>query len=544
MARIIFDSFEPADACLERFIPKPSQVDKCQVKVTFHLEGDDKPDNPFLIFQRAQDKFMVDVTRGQETNLGFLRSSGFSETDPSFQGKIFYSIGLTRWLKNSYKDSMANYSPPLLPLVSKMQNFVISGSIESKDPQQSAEAANLLRQILQLPPEARKFFTDRLNSLNGENSNVIDPSMRPRVQWLADLTSHYDQMRLALSPLKEKSTLGIELENCLLASLVFLGTGMGDWAALKKDLGRMAVQAAEQKNIPDDFRFLAAYCYSKIHTLEEAAYFKENPEAKQRMENFHSDLFRVFMASRLQDAADREFLGELVEAELLKAHLKKSWLQNPANLSEIAETLLPSFKLVKTSQGTETVQVDVHQLKIRIGKLANAHGIQEREFMIGALAFLRYTFGRDPKQPENMHWADKSLPMSMEISEGDQKELFNLRIDLERKVASSFKKTNIALPLLEGGLCALGLGVGALGISKGERNFTVAGSTVTGMGCGAMLTHLVFRTRNPYLWDSVGGASGAAAAFLLSFFLTGLKSSPSTSPIDVAGRNPTTGYGP
>ena len=68
----------------------------------------------------------------------------------------------------------------------------------------------------------------------------------------------------------------------------------------------------------------------------------------------------------------------------------------------------------------------------------------------------------------------------------------------------------------------------------------VGGSTVTGLGCGALITHFAFRSRNPYIADPLGGLLGAALGFGLSYGLT----EPQKNVLPIDGRNPVRPLGP
>jgi hypothetical protein len=83
--------------------------------------------------------------------------------------------------------------------------------------------------------------------------------------------------------------------------------------------------------------------------------------------------------------------------------------------------------------------------------------------------------------------------------------------------------------------------LGGAGLGEKDRGLIVGGSSVTGFGCGALITHFAVRTRNPYISDPIGGIIGAALGFGLSY---GLTEPQKMMPPPIDGRNPINPWGP
>src|SRR4029453_12889832 len=251
---------------------------------------------------------------------------------------------------------------------------------------------------------------------------------------------------------------------------------------------------------------------------------------------------------RLVNRGQAGELAPFVQEELKSSHLSPSWLTRLAQLEEIAEMVSSAFKEVRRG-GRVEARLDLYRLKNGIERLLSAHGIQEREFTIGILAALRSVFGRGGESVTVEGWVkDRYRPVNVDLADDERKELKRLMQRLEWKVSTSLKRTQRYLPWIEGSLCAAGLALGGAGIGTDRRALTVGGSTGAGLGCGALITHYIFRSRNPYIADAIGGGLGAGLGFGLSFFLTRpgrgpMNPPPPPPPPDLTGRNPVTGRG-
>jgi hypothetical protein len=127
---------------------------------------------------------------------------------------------------------------------------------------------------------------------------------------------------------------------------------------------------------------------------------------------------------------------------------------------------------------------------------------------------------------------------------------------LESQLETSQDNTDILLPIIEGGVCALG----AAGLLSShlipeveampdlQLGLGTASATLAGAGCSALIGHFLWPAitndvHNRYLWEGLTGIGGAVVAgglyFLLSFFLRGDGVGPGFGI-----RFPTDEYGP
>src|SRR4029453_5285501 len=99
----------------------------------------------------------------------------------------------------------------------------------------------------------------------------------------------------------------------------------------------------------------------------------------------------------------------------------------------------------------------------------------------------------------------------------------------------------LALPLAEGALCLAGGGLIAWGAlappAAGAWNVPlIMGGGVTGLGCGALVTHFAIPSRNRYAADAIGGGVGAVIGVGIPILIHLLGGGAGMPPID--GRNP------
>src|SRR5215467_7907031 len=132
MSNVIFDAFHPNAQCLQPPPKNPQQKDPCVVEAHFRPRGDVSPPVRFVSFKRSQDKFVLDP-QGNEVSVAMIRGLGFSESDPTFQSALSYSVGLDQAIQKSYVNYSKKFSysgPSLLPLSTKMRNFLVTGSVQ------------------------------------------------------------------------------------------------------------------------------------------------------------------------------------------------------------------------------------------------------------------------------------------------------------------------------------------------------------------------------------------------------------------------------
>src|SRR5262245_28145599 len=228
------------------------------------------------------------------------------------------------------------------------------------------------------------------------------------------------------------------------------------------------------------------------------------------------EAFQRSLFLKIQDSLRSGELTQNVRDEMSESRIGDAWLKKDGNLKEIFDAFLPSFTFENGPKIAPPgrVKVDATRLKGGLEHLIDSHSIQTREYMIGVLALTRHFFGKALGAVMISTWVnDHYVSVPLEISPEGRKDLGKFSLGLEKKIRRSLLQTNLYLPLTEAGVCATGLALGGVGLGVENRGLTVGGSTVTGLGCGALITHYIIPTRNHYLSDTLGGVIGAAAGF-------------------------------
>jgi hypothetical protein len=561
MSQIIFDGFDPDSSCFSTPPTSATLQDPCTIQVTYHIQGDTTPKDPTISFRRSHDNFTLE-THFRENEIGLLKSAGFSENSPLLQSSLFYSIALNRWMGDNYPGFVKenNYKGvDLLPLGKKVLNFILAGSIEKPDADQVTRAASTLKEILSLSEDGRIFFTNIVDILKKDKTGVIRKEVEPRTTWLLNLLTEYGTLLTGFPELKATDPLKDPLQKSTISLLVYLGIGEGKMEDVMAGIDALSPQLLSRKDIPENFRDYYQFLGLHLSEIQNFDYFQKDAGAKERMQiaaaalkaavdEHHAELlsmkpemaFRRSLELKLIDAGMSDSLIDLVKDEVKSAKLSSMWMHREGNLQEISDAILPNLKWTPDPKGPGTVALDVKGLESSLSHLINSHGIQQREFMIGELAALRFFFGKTLGAVEMKVWVkNKYTSIPLKIAEGDRKTLAEVGKRLEKNISRSLRETSIYLPIGEAGLGGLGLLGGTLGLHEDNRALSVTGFTSAGVGIGSLITHYAYPTRNPYISDAVGGAIGGVIAFGISFFLVG-KNGDMGNP----GRNPTGGFGP
>ena len=557
MSEIILDAFEPTPGCLDPAPTNPKTPDPCQVAMTFHARGDSSTQFPVITFQRNQDSFVLASSRDLEIPLGLLKNGGFDEKSAPVQSLFLSSVGFFKWIERSYpsfKKKTGYSGASLLSEAHRMRNFTISGSITNPDAKQKQGNAALLRDILKDAEVPRNYFKTILNSLLGDDQKgLILPEMQPRMRWLLEMIDAYEKIQTAGPTLSEKDPLKPWIHSIALSLVVYLGTGDENPDEIQKFVDEAAVLLRKGNR---EGKPLYGSLVTSLKALESGDFFKNSKEALERLRRVQVLLQNAALEHRadligltpkealgksllfkIQDASTSGALIDLVRDEMKDAKMKEVWLKDFDHLKDLFNAFQPSFQWEEGQKipPPGRVKVDVTRLKADLEKLFETHSIQNREYLIGSLALIRHFFGNTMKAAFVSTWVkDRYASIPLEISPEDRKALDKYSLSLERRIRRSLKQTNLYLPLGEAALCTVGLATGGAGLGVENRGLFVGGSTTAGIGCGALLTHYVIPTRNPYLSDTLGGLALGAAAFALSYFLGGSLTDP------LGGRNPNT----
>lgn len=553
MARVVFDSFEPNNACFESPAAKPSGkkiIDECEVIATFHAEGSpgyDPQQAPTVYFKRKENLFTLDISPGYSTSVGLLRGLGFQENDPSIQSKIYYSIGLSEGLRSlyeAYKKNRNETPSPLPELLVQYRNFLIMGIIDSSDPISKSKNISLAESLITSSKDLRDFFDTLSQSFKDPqlNQSRILPEMMPNVEWLVSLLQCDKELEKSLSSLEKASPDLYQTSIQWMRNLVlYLWTGKGDSQTLFDELNKIDDIFREQGNIPAEYKNFATHLLNQLGSFHDLGKTTQSPNIQRRWEQTMKRLLQEDIRYQLNNAAQSGSLQIEVEKELREAKISKSWFEDKDRIQELTETIFSSCKLSLSPSHHITLSLDFSSLESAFRKMVAQHGIQEREYHIATLALLRYfksqswvgKFNEDEKENESLKF----------VLSKDSMEAWNAyEQKLLKKLSSSLKKTNIALPWVEAGICIVGGSLAATGGGIQNRPLTLSGSTFTGLGCGALAVHFI-PNRNPYITDSLGGAIGAALAFTAAWFATSASSSNNLL-MGREDKNPVSGFGP
>jgi len=541
MARIVFDSFEPSPNCLEENNNAKKQVQKtCSVEMTFHIEGDKTQDPPAISFIQSSEGFALDNSPGSENTRGLLVGQNFEPKSPQVLSNILYSIGLLRYFTYVYALALekTKYSGPAFlnsPLTRSLRDFILVGDTDSADYRSNMRQGELLKQLFALQDSSdetkKTYYFTLIQSLTEAHDNryyMRPDDMRPRIDWLSGFLNARGRLRETLAPLPPGSALKADFERWIDQALLHIATGSGDAESLGTRFKALAMQAQEQGNIPAGFKDPDALFLARFLSPEFLKGLKPAGKAEARLLDFQTRLYRgAFQAGILRAGQGR--LQGLVAKELREARLSPHWLEDPSRLRELGEAFAAGLSLAKTSDGLYEGRLSPALAKQGVLSLQNRHGIQEREYGIGALAVL-----------EEMLAPAQGIPLH--LSDSDRKEMEKLRQSLQRQLRRSLAQTNKVLPWVEAGLCVAGGILAGTGGGLQQRPLTLSGSTITGLGCGALAAHFI-PNRNPYITDSASGLVGAALAFTAAWFATqGMEAPSGGLPLD--GRNPVSGWGP
>ncbi|MFO1518442.1 MAG: hypothetical protein U1F57_02060 [bacterium] len=567
MADIIFDAFDADAACYNPPPSNPQQADPCTVSATFHLRGEKTPATPVITFRRSQDHFVLE-TYGSEATLGLLHSAGFSENDSNLKSSLNYSILLGRWMSSSYPDFVKYHKyqgSSLLPLAQKTKNFILAGSIDKADATQVSQSADLLKQILALPKESRVYFSEMLDVLKKDRTQVFRSEMEPRIHWLYDLLQNYEEMESGLPKATAEDGLRNSIESWFQSLYAYLGAGESKETefGLKPDLWIPDLSA--RKDYPDKIKNFYDFPLPYLRKLADVKFFKTSKEAQERLDRVNALLknavrehradllvldpkkaFERSIEFRITGAASGPgSMEDLVSEESKSAHLDVSWFSKPDQVAEVAQAIAPAFRWTGNPDQPGHAELNAAALSEKVEKLLSSHTIETREFAMGTLAALRFVFGKKFEAANLSAWTGKgyqSIPLT--LSADDRKTLSALDSKLSKTLSQKKKRDSLilsldSLPWAEGGACFGGFATGGGGILEESRPFTVGGFTAGGIGCGALLGHSLHLTKNRYVSDAVGGVLLGAAGFALSLLLTRNFSSGGTD-----AKNPVTGYGP
>jgi hypothetical protein len=367
--------------------------------------------------------------------------------------------------------------------------------------------------------------------------------------------------------LKDDSALQEAVKTIPLQISIFIGSNQGNEKNLEQSIDKLQILLNKNPKTPTELKDLYGFFSKKLEALSKSAALSNNLEMRKRY-NLLTGYFRIatekkypellslapdaalqrYLTNDILEAAKGGNLATRVKNELNNAHLDPDWLKD--NAKEIVSAVVPNLSLQMPKAGTiPYVKVDMKSLEASVNSLVATHGIQDREYRIGALSVLRYFFGRELSATKIDGWANnQEMSLELSVSSEQTTQLQNLGQKMKGKITASQVGTDILLPIGEGLVLAGGIGmtIGGHFLDGNDRTpLNVIGPTVIGLGTGSLICHFAWKSRNPYLTDALCGLGGAGTGVAVGWFSSVPAKAPPKPPGPrIDGRNPVSPYGP
>jgi hypothetical protein len=561
MGKIVFDSFSITDACYEKFSTDSNKKDDCRVTAEIH-ERDKKDPSSVIHFYRDKTSYLF--TPEDAPKVPKLREMGFDDKDNALQSQISIFVEMSYQMKANHLDKLPNLKDVLSPISAKLIAFIAAGDLETPDEIQSKALASILSDLLSLSPEGRADLLSFVDSL--AKSKWIPDTNRPRAEFLNLVLKLDDDVSKTADALKDDAAIQEAIKNLPLQLALFIGSGQGKEKDLDASIDKLQVLLSKNTKTPSEMKDVYVFLSKKLESLGKSSALSNNLEMRRRFnlitgylriatDKKYSELLALapdaalqrYLNNDLSDAAQTGNLATRVKSELDNAHLDPDWLKDHAN--EIVSAIAPNLSLQMPKAGTiPSVKVDMKGLEMTVNSLIAKHGIQEREYRIGVLSVLRYFFGRDLNGNKISGWANnQEMSLDVNFSTDQLTQLQNLGQKMKGRITTSQVGTDILLPIGEGLILAGGISmtIGGHVLDGNDRTpLNVVGPSLIGLGTGALICHLAWKSRNPYLTDSVCGGGGLGTGIAVGWFSTQPKTPPKPPGPRIDGRNPTRPDGP
>lgn len=270
---------------------------------------------------------------------------------------------------------------------------------------------------------------------------------------------------------------------------------------------------------------------------------------------------RESLSGSLLESAGLRAMQEAIAEESAEANMSLEWLlqRDEAEHGRIGEILSAVFRHIEVrypedAEALPTLHMDVAALRLELTTLFDANASTRREYLLAALAVLRRLFGRDGAAPAaRVFVRDAFQEVSWDFSDEELAQLRRFIEGVESSRVASHEASDLWLPVLEGAVCAVGIGgLFATELApelRGDEDLHLGlGTTsagLTGLGCSSLMGHFFWpeigEVHNRYLWEGLTGLGGALVGIGIYLLAQFLNPNPPPNP---GMRFPVDEYGP
>jgi len=580
---IIIDSIVPNRECLET-PPSAASTDRCVEEVHFHLRREEgghgvaSAVEETMPFRReassSGSSFYLSSSTVTPSLSSMISEHRFDPTEASLQRDLLNMVNV-RVRYAAGRDLVMRSDPSQSALMGELFddliNFIFVGEIEAPDEIQQGIQVHMIERLASLSERSRENFRVLIESFLFDNREWLrreDASALPRVEFMASILNFARRIGETLVSISADTEQDRRLREVLGEMMAFLLTGRPPFSELSPRLGEVAQEIylhalSGGNGSPSGPINLYSLYLPVFRSMEEVAPFNAAGGARTRlgllthwMEQPIQERILEYSALEPQEALtqsvidpllvspETESLLESVHDQIEAPDLNVEWLREDGHLREVGEAILGAVSVVSDREGHFHLRVDAAELRTHLQALFDRYLVDNREYIGAALAVLRSLTSRETLR---VFHQGQMREVSWDLRDETRSQIRSLDHWMEGRIHRSLVETDVVLPILEGVVCAAGIGLttwGALTDRAGEWNAPlIAGGGTSGLGCGALATHFILDTENHWISDSIGGLVGTLIGVgipLLLHFLIG----PTGPMVPIDGRDPTIGFGP
>lgn len=569
---ITIDSISPNSVCIDEYKKNeaPPQAKPCEIDVVVSLS--DRAASYQFKFIKEGIRFKLSNS-SNATDVALLMQSGWNPEDQNLQALFLQSIPLNWvWRVNYHERYLKNQSPIANAdqVLQWFSDFLGFGAFQEGSPNKQQETfSKILQTMPSLNAAEKKFIQQNLSSQLQEGNRIFGGVVERMevLKALAEWSLLFDQTFSLVLGDDGAAKVFQSTEKDILGHL-FLASP--DFEKIKGSLRKAALQANQSE----------VNFYEKLVPLLQA--FEANPTLqKQSLFQTRVSLLKQWISQPARseevrygalsekEAVEQSILDSLSNLQAYESlaknvsdvveppQLEPEWFGNNGNLKEIVHAIVQSVILKEQEDGTFLIDEAAFRGQgFALTQLLSNHSIQDREFSGGVYAVLIHLFAQPPQSEVQwrVYWKGEVRTIKVKISPENQKNLESSYRFLNLRIKNSLTNTQTILPWAEAGACVAGLGVAAWGVKRSQEQESyydpvmLSGSGVAGFGCGALGTHFLYPTRNPYISDGVGAAIGLVlglgAPLLMEQFRSKGGDGDMLGPRPIEAKNPTTDFGP